>query len=426
MSNYLLPLLYRFACGALLLTVAGALWCGGAGAHPSTDSPTEPVMLGSADLVAGIPGTGPVTPDEIREWLADPANHVPLKPQLPTGLAAGATEIEGLTENPLTRAKIELGRQLYFDGRLSSDESISCASCHDPQHGFADRRSFSLGVNDQQGGRNAPAAYNRLLSDAQFHDGRAASLEDQATGPIANPIEMSNTHDACVGCLAGIEGYRLQFGQLFADGLTIENVARAIACFERVIVTGTSPWDHHERLASFEKAYADDLEYLDELEEEDPDLYDEYQELLAAARAEPVGEAAVRGGELFFGKAKCSVCHHGANYTDEQYHNLGVGMDADEPDLGRFEVTGEDEDRGAFKTPTLRNVELTAPYMHDGSLKTLGEVIDWYDKGGHENAWLSADIAPLGLGEQEKADLVAFLESLTGPLPKVETGRLPE
>lgn len=426
MNNAPVQLLRYLACGALLLMAVGGLWDGGVSGHPTAESRAEPVLLGSEDLVAGIPGTGPVTAGEIRQWLADPANHVPLKPQLPTGLAAGATEIEGLAENPLTRAKIELGRQLYFDGRLSSDHTISCASCHDPQHGFADKRSFSLGVDDQQGGRNAPAAYNRLLSNAQFHDGRATSLEDQATGPIANPIEMSNTHDACVGCLAGIEGYRLQFEQLFADGLTIENVARAIACFERVIVTGTSPWDHHERLASFEKAYADDLEYLDELEEEDPELYQEYRELLAAARVQPVSDAAVRGGELFYGKANCSVCHHGANYTDEQYHNLGVGMDAAEPDLGRFVITSDDEDRGAFKTPTLRNVELTAPYMHDGSLKSLSEVIDWYDKGGHENAWLSADIAPLGLSEQEKADLAAFLESLTGPLPKVETGRLPE
>ncbi|WP_425396258.1 cytochrome-c peroxidase [Aeoliella sp.] len=409
------------AAGLALYANLRAAW-----ANEPSSPETDVVLLGSDELVSGIPGEGPLTLEEIHAWLDDPRSHQPLEPELPLGLAAGEKEIAGLEENPLTRAKIELGRQLYFDNRLSSDSTISCASCHAPAQGYADDTAVSFGVRNQAGGRNSPVSYNRILSGAQFWDGRAATLEDQAVGPIANPVEMSNTHNACVDCLAQIEGYRVQFERIFRDGVTIDNVGRAIASFERAIVTGPTPWDHHERLAAFERAYADDLEYLDELEEEDPELVAEYRQLQAASRGKPVSESAIRGGELFFGSAGCSVCHNGANYSDELYHNLGVGMDAEEPDLGRYEVTKDDADRGAFKTPTLRNVALTAPYMHDGSQKTLAEVVEWYDQGGHANEWLSESIEPLGLSKQDKADLVEFMRALTGEFPKVETGRLPE
>lgn len=409
------------AAGLALYANLRAAW-----ANEPSSPETDVVLLGSDELVSGIPGEGPLTLEEIHAWLDDPRSHQPLEPELPLGLAAGEKEIAGLEENPLTRAKIELGRQLYFDNRLSSDSTISCASCHAPAQGYADDTAVSFGVRNQAGVRNSPVSYNRILSGAQFWDGRAATLEDQAVGPIANPVEMSNTHNACVDCLAQIEGYRVQFERIFRDGVTIDNVGRAIASFERAIVTGPTPWDHHERLAAFERAYADDLEYLDELEEEDPELVAEYRQLQAASRGKPVSESAIRGGELFFGSAGCSVCHNGANYSDELYHNLGVGMDAEEPDLGRYEVTKDDADRGAFKTPTLRNVALTAPYMHDGSQKTLAEVVEWYDQGGHANEWLSESIEPLGLSKQDKADLVEFMRALTGEFPKVETGRLPE
>jgi cytochrome c peroxidase len=155
-------------------------------------------------------------------------------------------------------------------------------------------------------------------------------------------------------------------------------------------------------------------------------MYEQYIELKKASDDHPVIESAQRGGELFFGKASCTACHVGANFTDELYHNLGVGMDAKEPDLGRFEITKNAQDKGRFKTPTVRNVELTAPYMHDGSQKTLEEVVDWYNKGGHPNQWLDEKVKPLNLSEQEKQDLVAFMKGLTGPLPEVESGRLPE
>jgi cytochrome c peroxidase len=388
---------------------------------------TEEVMLGDATLTTGVPGNGPLTKDEIQKWLNDSKSHAVITPLLPLGLAAAAGQVVGHDVNPLTRAKIELGRQRYFDTRLSKDNSISCASCHDPEFGYAKDTQFGVGVGGQTGNRNSPVAYNRILSAVQFWDGRAATLEEQAKGPIANPIEMSNTHDVCVAHLADIEGYRMQFEKIFPDGVTIDNVAKAIASFERALVTAPSPWDHFEQLRTFEAAYAADLEDLDALKEDDPELFEEYAKLKAAVVADPLDESAKRGGELFFSeRVGCTACHVGANFTDELYHNIGVGMEAASPDLGRYVVTNEDKDRGAFKTPTVRNVAMTAPYMHDGSQKTLEEVVEWYNKGGHPNPHLDEKIKKLDLTEQEKADLVAFMKALTGELPAVERGRLPE
>lgn len=388
---------------------------------------TEQVTLGDSSLVAGIPGSGPLAIDEIRDWLSKPENHEPLDVVLPEGLSAASASIFIPETNPLTRAKIELGRQLYFDPRLSSDFSVSCASCHDPAQGYTAQTRFGIGVEGQEGGRNSPVAYNRIVSREQFWDGRAATLEDQAIGPIANPIEMGNTHEACVECLAGIPGYKLQFDHIFEDGLTIENVGKALASFERAIVTGPTPFDAYQPLQRFEELFAAELEDLEVLREDDPELVEEYETLKAKAAANPMSESAQRGMTLFFAKAECATCHAGANFTDEQYHNLGVGMDAEEPDLGRYEIVKEDAARGAFKTPTLRNVAASAPYMHDGSQKTLEEVVEWYNKGGHPNPWLSDKMKPLNLTEQEKADLVAFMkEGLSGEFPKVQEGRLPE
>ncbi len=389
---------------------------------------SEKVMLGSAELIAGIPGEGELTIEQIDAWLADPRNSLLLKPTLPLGLAVGAAEIKGLEANPLTRAKIELGRQLYFDTRLSADNTVSCATCHDPDQGYAKDTQFGVGIEGQEGGRNSPVAYNRILSGPQFWDGRAPSLEAQAVGPIANPIEMGNTHEACVETLQGIEGYQKQFSAIFEDGVTIDNVGRALASFERTLVTGPAPWDYYQELTAFEKSYADDIVDLEELKDEDEDLYNEYMARKASSDAHPISESAARGGDLFFSdRAGCTACHVGANFTDEQYHNLGVGMEATEPDVGRFSETNDDKDRGAFKTPTVRNVSTTAPYMHDGSQKTLTEVVEWYAKGGHPNDHLSEKVKKLELSEQDKQYLVAFMtEGLLGELPQVARGRLPK
>jgi cytochrome c peroxidase len=391
----------------------------GDAATPADQAVTDKVVLGNPELTAGIPGDGDLTIEEITKWIDDPRNHLQLDVELPLGLAAGKAQIAGLNKNPLTRAKIELGRQLFFDNRLSlADAGIACATCHDPDHGYAKETQFGVGIRDQTGNRNSPPAYNRILSTAQFWDGRAATLEEQAIGPIANPIEMGNTHEACVTCLKGIEGYQVQFDKIFGE-LTIDTVAMAIASFERAIVTSPTPFDYREQfVAQFKDLEREDLEG-------DAEQLSRYDALKKAMDENPMSESAIRGRELFFGKAQCTTCHVGANLTDEKYHNLGVGMDKENPDLGRYEVTKDEKDKGAFKTPTIRNIVHSAPYMHDGSQKTLEEVVEWYDKGGHANPYLSDKIKKLNLTDQEKKDLVEFMKSVTGEFPKVERGRLP-
>jgi len=379
------------------------------------------LMLGSPDLTAGISSekdASAIDTADIEYWLNDPANHETLEFDLPLGLAAGRMQVKGFEANPLTRAKIELGRQLFFDPRLSADGTVSCSSCHSPDHGYAAETQFGVGINGKQGGRNSPVAYNRILSEKQFWDGRAESLEEQALGPIANPIEMGHTHDACIDCLKGIEGYRLQFDKIFGE-FRIDHVGQAIACFERVLVTGPSPFDFYEQFRPFAEQEEDDFEGDDLIA---------YKQAKEAMEAHPMSEAAIRGRGLFFSEKKggCTACHVGANLTDELYHNLGVGMDAAEPDLGRFAETKVEKDRGAFKTPTIRNVTLSAPYMHDGSQKTLEEVVEWYAKGGHPNPQLDPKIKKLDLTGQDKKDLVEFMKACEGELPKVERGRLPQ
>jgi cytochrome c peroxidase len=317
----------------------------------------------------------------------------------------------------LTRAKVELGRQLYFDPRLSADGTISCASCHHPDEGWGRHTQFGVGIRDQEGGRNSPISYNRILSGPQFWDGRAATLEEQAVGPIANPIEMGNTHETAVKTIKKIPGYQMQFKKIFKDGVNIDNVGKAIAAFERAVVTGPTPFDYQEQLKPFLKLDKEDLE----------DFKEEYEAALAMTKKHPMSDSAKRGMKLFFSEeVNCAACHLGPNLADEKYHNLGVGMDADKPDLGRYEVTKQEKDKGAFKTPTIRNVEQSAPYMHDGSLETLEEVVEHYNKGGTPNPWLSDKVKKLNLSAQDKKDLVAFMKACTGPFPKVESGRLPE
>jgi cytochrome c peroxidase len=384
---------------------------------PAATPARDTVVLGDAALTSGVPGAGPITSEQIDRWLADPKNFVTLDPVLPLGLSQGAKQITGLDTNPLTRAKIELGRQLYFDTRLSADSTVSCASCHDPAMGYTAHTATGVGIRGQKGGRNSPVSFNRILSGKQFWDGRVDSLEAQAVGPIANPIEMGFTHEGVVKRLGEIPVYKKQFDTIFGE-LTIDRVGQAIAAFERTIVTGPSPYDYHEELLPFAKLDAEDIA-------EDEQLAAKYAAIKAAAAAHPMSESAQRGRELFFGKANCTACHVGANLADEKYHNIGIGMDKPEPDLGRFAVTKDPADTGAFKTPTVRNVALTAPYMHDGSMATLEEVVKWYDKGGHANPHLSDKIKPLNLTEQEQADLVEFMKACTSPTTPVETGRLP-
>jgi cytochrome c peroxidase len=289
-------------------------------------------------------------------------------------------------DNPYSPAKAELGRFLYFDPRLSSDGTISCSSCHEPSKAFGDAAPTSTGIRKQVGGRSAPTVINRAYSDAQFWDGRASSLEAQVKGPLANPIEMTidrdegKAHTETVRRIRAVSGYAQKFRDAFGAGeITIDHVANAIATFERTVLSGNSP-------------------------------YDRYQAGDKSAMTAPQ----VRGMNVFFNKAACDACHVGFNFTDGSYANIGIGMDGPKPDLGRYVVSKRDEDKGAFKTPTLREVEHTGPYMHDGRIKTLDEVIEHYDKGGIKNPYLHQRIKPLGLTVQEKRDLVAFLLALSG------------
>ncbi|HQX50005.1 MAG TPA: cytochrome c peroxidase [Planctomycetaceae bacterium] len=383
------------------------------------------VDLGTEELALGIPGGGPLTNDQIDKWLAQAENHKTLTVKLPLGLSLGESQMKGLDKNPLTMAKIELGRQLYFDTRLSADNTVSCASCHHPQEGFARHTQFGVGIDGQKGGRNSPVSYNRILSDAQFWDGRAGSLEAQAVGPIENPIEMGNTHKAVVATLAKIPGYKKQFEKIFPDtGVTIDNVGKALAAFERILVTGPTPYDYNEAYKRFTSLDPEDLQ---DMKKDDPETYATYEEMKLMSEVNPMSDSALRGQDLFFSKRiGCSACHVGANLADEQYHNLGIGMSAKTPDLGRFTETKVEKDKGAFKTPTIRNVALSAPYMHDGSLATLEETVEHYNKGGDKNPWLSDKIVPLKLTPQEKIDLVEFMRACTGTFPYVSSARLPQ
>lgn len=320
-------------------------------------------------------------------------------------------------DNPLTLAKISLGQKLYFDARLSADDTVSCATCHHPAKGFADGQPVAVGIGGKKGARNSPTSLNSAYNDFQFWDGRAPTLEEQSKGPLINPVEMGMpSHDAVAAKLQKIPEYPPLFQQAFgSDQVTIDNVARAIASFERTLISFSSPFDR-----------------------------------FIAGDKSAMSASAQRGWVLFNEKARCNNCHGYVaslpTFSDNKFHNIGVAMHAanfaelarkaaQSPDslsalahtsgyseLGRFLVTRQEKDIGAFKTPGLRNVALTAPYMHDGSQRTLEEVIDFYDKGGENNPYLDGGMRPLKLTPEERADLVEFLKTLTSD----DLARLPK
>jgi cytochrome c peroxidase len=327
----------------------------------------------------------------------------PLQVTVPAGLQGLFPKVVVPASNPITKGKYELGRQLYFDPRVSVDGTVSCATCHNPAKGWSDGGPVSAGVQGQTGNRSAPTVFNTAYGKSMFWDGRAPSLEGQAQGPMTNPIEMGDqTYHQIVERLKVIPSYKEQFEKVFGTPLTLDGMAKAIATFERVAaLTGNSKYDKYN---------AGDNEALTESEKRGMVLFG--LRLSTDDEFKP-------GVELQ--KAKCTLCHVGANFSDELYHNLGVGWDANEKqfsDIGRWAPVPigakTDSDRGAFKTPTVRSAALSAPYMHDGSLKTLEEVVEHYNKGGTPNPWLDVDMKPLKLSPQESADVVAFMKALTG------------
>ncbi|MFK7777213.1 MAG: cytochrome c peroxidase [Gimesia sp.] len=288
---------------------------------------------------------------------------------------AGLPPIEFPEDNPPTAEKITLGKQLFFDKRLSRDNSISCASCHAPDKGYSNADRFATGFKGQKGGRSSPTVINAAYNRFHFWDGRAGSLEDQALGPIANPIEMNLTIKEALVRLNAIPGYKKQFQKVFGSDATADNLAKAIATYERTILSGDAPYDRFQ-----------------------------------AGDKKALSESAQRGMKLFFGKASCSACHAGPNFTDNAFHNIGVGMKAKKPDVGRKAISKLGGDFGSFKTPGLRDIARSAPYMHDGSQKTLKEVVDHYNKGGIPNEFLDEEIFELKLTPQEVNDLVTFMK----------------
>ena len=307
---------------------------------------------------------------------------------------AGLRPVNVPSDNPLTVARVELGKLLFFDKRLSLDNSVACASCHNPVTGWSNGEPLATGVGGQQGGRNSPTIVNAAQQRLFFWDGRAASLEEQAVGPILNPIEMGMPSlEVLADKLNKIAGYEERFQLVFGTPANGQNIAKAIASFERTIMSGGAPIDTYK-----------------------------------AGDDEALSTAAARGRRLFFNKAHCSACHAGGNFTDGAFHNIGIGVLAERPDPGREAISELVGDRASFKTPTLREIARTAPYMHDGSLLTLEDVIDYYDRGGTANPQLDEEILPLGLSPQEKRDLVTFLkEGLSSPqYPFVELPELPK
>jgi cytochrome c peroxidase len=295
-------------------------------------------------------------------------------------------------DNPPTVETIALGRRLYYDPILSVDNTVSCATCHSPQFGFADPKPVSEGVGKKTGTRNSPPVVNAAYFKVQFWDGRAASLEKQAEGPVQNPVEMANTLATVEQRLNTDPSYREDFAKAWGPGpITYEMVEKSIASFERTVISGNSPFDRWK--------YGHDEKAVD--------------------------DAVKRGFVVFTSKKKgdCAACHtvgdKYALFTDNQFHNVGVGTDMGQfTDIGLFAVTHRDADKAKFKTPSLRDIALTAPYMSDGSLKNLKEVIDFYIGAGNSNPNLDKEIHVLDfLSGQERADLQAFLNSLTGEMP---------
>ena len=292
-------------------------------------------------------------------------------------IPAGLPPFEQPEDNVATLEKIKLGEKLFFDKNLSVDRTVSCASCHDPEKGWSNGQQFAEGVGGVKGTRNVPSLYNVAYYRNLFWDGRSRTLESQVLKPMLNQQEMGMPNEkAVLDRLKEDEAYEELFQAAFEDGVSIRNMQRAIACFERTILTGTTPYDRYVQ-----------------------------------GESNALSEAAKRGLRVFLRRGQCANCHLVPLFHDHAFYNLGIGMDQDNPDLGRFHVVKIESSKGKFKTPTLRDIVKTAPYMHDGSVNTLEEVVELYDKGGIRNRYLSDEFRrPLRLTKQQKADLVKFME----------------
>jgi len=290
--------------------------------------------------------------------------------------------------NHVTSARVELGKMLFFDPRLSGSNWISCATCHNPAMGWSDGLPTAIGNGMTTLKRATPTIVNTAFNELQMWDGRFHSLEEQAVGPMQAPGEMNSTMGDILSKLKSMPGYVQAFEQAYpGEGVSQDTVAKAVASFERTIISQGAPFD-----------------------------------AWVHGKQNAINSSAQRGFDLFTGKANCVACHSGPNFTDEGFHNIGLNGD----DVGRFAKLPIKISKGAFKTPTLRDIALTAPYMHNGEYRTLEEVIDHYDRGGDNKENLDPSIQPLGLTRQEKRDLLQFLKTLSGKQVAVTLPRLPQ
>lgn len=296
-------------------------------------------------------------------------------------------------DNIPTPARVELGKTLFFDPRLSGSQWISCASCHNPGLGWSDGLPTAIGDGMKTLRRATPTIVNTAFNKMQMWDGRARTLEEQALGPIMADGEMHQSMPVLITHLSSIPGYVEMFERAYAgEGINEKTLGKAIASFERTVISTDAPFD---RWIKGDKS--------------------------------ALSDSAKRGFTLFENKADCVACHQGHNFVDDGFHNIGLKTVAGMPeDLGRYTQRKVAILKGAFKTPTLRDIALTAPYMHNGMYKTLDEVVDHYDRGGDVNENLDPNMKPLNLTKQEKADLVAFLRSLTGRQLLVTIPQLPQ
>jgi len=307
-----------------------------------------------------------------------PASVQPGSPDFPA--PPGLPVIPWPTNNPYSPARAELGKILFFDGRLSANGVVSCAFCHEPEHAFAGSAPFSHGVSGKPESRHTPTVINRAWGKSQFWDGRAPTLEAQVAFAVTDPDEMGMAVDAVVQRVRRIGGYAPLFAAAFGDStIDFERIAEAIATFERTLVSGDAPYDRYR---------AGDKSALTKQQKD--------------------------GLDFFNKKGECAECHSGPNFTNEKFANLGIGMNQPHPDPGREAISGKSSDFGKFKVPTLRDLARRAPYMHDGSIQTLGEVLDIYAKGGLPNPHLDTRLTPFYLDASTKQALLAFLESLNG------------
>ncbi|WP_458412651.1 cytochrome c peroxidase [Schinkia sp. CFF1] len=325
---------------------------------------------GDQKAVETLKGENPVVDQELQAVMAkfQPIGEIPVP-----------------ADNPMSDEKVELGKKLFFDSRLSGNNKLSCVSCHATGAGYGDNRPTFVGFEGHQGARNSPTIINSGYYTSNFWDGRAGSLEEQALGPIQSQFEMNQNLDELVTELNAVPAYVDEFNNVFNEKIAAENIAKAIAAFERTITITDTRFDR-----------------------------------FLAGETNALNKQEIEGMKLFAGKANCLSCHAGQTLTDNSFHNLGM-----EGDDGRFTVTKQEEDKGKFKTPALRGVAHTGPFMHNGSLATLKDVVNYYNEGGGNHPNKDPLIKPINLTDQEVNSLVAFLESMSGEVPVVDVPKLP-